>query len=235
MRIPRHHITSFVSGVVGVVVGAVVLGGVSYAANGSPFLLGRANSETATASLTNTRGIPISLVAKSGYAPLKVNTSVKVANLNADKLDGVSAESFLRTTSTAYNSARLGGKAETAFALAAGQFAYVDGADAGAGQMLIDWDFDGTDDSVLSWASCPAGTTVVSGGYDIDPGVEVVSSSPWNDNTWNVVTTGTSSSAWPYAVCYNPRGTVTGGTAVKGAAAAAQSSKVAALAQRAGR
>src|SRR6478736_2218291 len=70
----RKHLPAFLAGVGGVLVGATLLGGAAYAANGGSFLLGRSNTETATAALTNTAGSPLSLVAKAGYAPLRVNT-----------------------------------------------------------------------------------------------------------------------------------------------------------------
>src|SRR5262245_36103088 len=41
------------------------------------------NNRSSTANAT-----PLSLVAASGHAPFKVNAETKVANLNADKLDG---------------------------------------------------------------------------------------------------------------------------------------------------
>jgi hypothetical protein len=66
------------------------------AANGGSWLLGRSNSESATTTVTNSAGTPLSLNAKSGYAPLKVNSSKTVTNLSADKVDGLSSGSFAR-------------------------------------------------------------------------------------------------------------------------------------------
>ena len=64
------------------------------AANGGTWVLGKSLSETTPTTVTNSHGTPLSLKAKSGSAPLAVNSATKVTNLNADKLDGVSSESF---------------------------------------------------------------------------------------------------------------------------------------------
>jgi hypothetical protein len=91
-----------ISSVRGLAIGAVVAGGafavsltgIGYAANGGAFLLGHGNAETRTASLNNSAGTPLSLVAPATKAPLKVSNSVKVARLNADLLDGLHASAF---------------------------------------------------------------------------------------------------------------------------------------------
>lgn len=72
---------------------ALVLGGagLASAANGGTFILGRANSETATASLANSRGTPLSLAAPAGRAPLAVNRTGMVKNLNAQYTGGRTA------------------------------------------------------------------------------------------------------------------------------------------------
>jgi hypothetical protein len=69
---------------------ALVLGGAggAAAANGAPFILGKANSETSTATLSNAKGTPLSLSAPSGSTPLAVNRSTLVKNLNAQYLNG---------------------------------------------------------------------------------------------------------------------------------------------------
>ena len=93
-----------------VVAVVVAMSGTAIAATGGSFILGRGNAETTTAGLTNTAGIPLSLAAKTGYAPLAVNSTVKVARLNADLLDGVDSSLFLRSTATAVNATKLGGQ-----------------------------------------------------------------------------------------------------------------------------
>ena len=77
--------------------GIVVSGaGIGYAANGGSFILGHGNNETATSTLRNTAGTPLSLVAPVTRAPLAVNSNVRVAHLNADMVDGLHAAAFQR-------------------------------------------------------------------------------------------------------------------------------------------
>lgn len=80
-------------GTVIVVAAAVVAGGagVAGAANGGNFILGRANTETAPASLSNTHGVPLKLSAPSGVAPMQVNRTTMIAKLNAQYVGGLSA------------------------------------------------------------------------------------------------------------------------------------------------
>lgn len=63
------------------------------AATGHAFILGRTNAETSTAKLSDSRGAPLSLTAPENKAPLIVNRSVMVKNLNAQYLGGLSASS----------------------------------------------------------------------------------------------------------------------------------------------
>lgn len=87
---------------------AFVIGGAGLAdaATGGNFILGKANSESSTASLSSSKGTPLSLVAPSGRAPLVVNRHVMVKNLNANYVSGLSATQLkasggdgIRTTS----------------------------------------------------------------------------------------------------------------------------------------
>ena len=75
--------------------GATLLGGtgIAGAAAGRAFILGRSNAETATAKLSDSRGTPLSLSAPRNKAPLAVNRSVMVKNLNAQNVGGLSASS----------------------------------------------------------------------------------------------------------------------------------------------
>jgi hypothetical protein len=76
----------------------VALGGTAYAANGGSFLLGRSNAASASTSLSDSGSSPVlKLLAKSGQPPIATNSNKKVGNLNADLLDGVSAEKFAQT------------------------------------------------------------------------------------------------------------------------------------------
>lgn len=59
------------------------------AATGASFILGKANSETAQASLKNSTGTPLKLTAPANAAPLKVSNSNLVTGLNAQYLSGM--------------------------------------------------------------------------------------------------------------------------------------------------
>ena len=87
----------------------VALGGAGYAATGGNFLLGDPNTATTPTRLTaniagkalllantsTTSGASaLGLTVASGHPPLAVNSGTKVANLNADKLDGLDASAL---------------------------------------------------------------------------------------------------------------------------------------------
>jgi hypothetical protein len=69
---------------------ALVIGGAAgaSAATGANFILGRANHETSTASLSDTTGTPLALSAPTRKAPLAVSNKTMVRNLNAQYLGG---------------------------------------------------------------------------------------------------------------------------------------------------
>ncbi len=75
------------------------MGGTAVAATGSTFITGRGNSATTTTTLTNSGGIPLSLAARAGSAPLVVNSTVKVGRLNADLVDGLDSTNLQRRVS----------------------------------------------------------------------------------------------------------------------------------------
>ena len=83
-----------------VALGAAILlvggAGVASAATGGTFILGHSNSASTLTTLTNTAGTALRLNSPAGVAPLIVNSTAKVPNLNADKLDGLSSEQFQR-------------------------------------------------------------------------------------------------------------------------------------------
>jgi hypothetical protein len=103
----------------------VALSGVTYAATGGNFLLGRPNSATSQTALsapiankalqvTNTSTAAgasgIGITVGTNKAPLAVNaTAGKATNLNSDKLDGLDSTAFLRTTGKAADSNMLDG------------------------------------------------------------------------------------------------------------------------------
>jgi hypothetical protein len=88
---------------------ALIFGGVGIAgaATGGAFILGRSNSETSTAKLSDSRGTPLSLSAPSNKAPLAVNRSALVKNLNAQYIGGLSAASLKPTGGDGFNSSNI--------------------------------------------------------------------------------------------------------------------------------
>jgi hypothetical protein len=99
----------------------VALGGTTYAATGGNFILGQSNSAGNTTSLsaplagkkalqlTNTStgagATALGLNVASGHPPFTVNSGTKVANLNADKLDGLDSTTFTSTRTLVWNAA----------------------------------------------------------------------------------------------------------------------------------
>jgi hypothetical protein len=75
-------------GVLAVTVGGL---GIATAANGGSLVLGHRNSATKTTTIKDKRGTPLSLVANKSKPPLKVNSSKRVAHLNASLVGGLSA------------------------------------------------------------------------------------------------------------------------------------------------
>jgi len=74
----------------------VALGGSAYAATGGNFILGHANYAGRSTSLKNTgSGAALKLTTNNGSTPpLAVSNDSKIARLNADELDGLSAGAF---------------------------------------------------------------------------------------------------------------------------------------------
>jgi len=171
--------------------------GTAAAATGGTFVLGRSNAETSTATVSNSRGTPLSLKASSGHAPLSVNSSVRVPRLNADLLDGLHSSAFLRAEGKATDADKLDGLDSTAFLPATGKAAdadKLDGQDSFAFQQRVTgtcgWPSAvsavGNDGSVTcttfksdakivtgiigtngGYAVCPSGYQAVGGGFDL--------------------------------------------------------------------
>lgn len=181
----KSRIPSFVAGAVV----ALVLGsGTAFAATGGKLILGHSNSANRTTTLSNSRGTALALSSKSGTPALKVNSRTKVANLNADQLDGLSSASFARTT----------GKT---------------GAFDSTG-VLGDSDGNGLDDFIVAEATCPAGTQMTGGGIaDFTTTGFQVLNAPDTDESWIVAdvidenTTEDPTSLTASVVCYSPTGT----------------------------
>src|SRR5690348_9757206 len=80
-------------------VGIAAANGVAYAATGHAFVLGEKNQASTTTTLTRTTtGVPLALNAVSGSAPLAVNSTKRIAKLNADMVDGLHASSLQLNT-----------------------------------------------------------------------------------------------------------------------------------------
>jgi hypothetical protein len=101
----RHWIGSHLTyaNVMVTILAFVVLGGMSYAATGGKFILGKSNTATSKSTLsapiadkaltvTNNSSkagaTALGLNVASGHPPFRVNSPTKVANLNADQVDG---------------------------------------------------------------------------------------------------------------------------------------------------
>lgn len=85
---------------------ALLVGGAGFAdaATGGTFILGKANTERSTASLSNSKGTPLSLSAPANVAPLAVNGTTLVPNLNANYLGGQSASDLQPTGGDGFTS-----------------------------------------------------------------------------------------------------------------------------------
>ena len=83
--------------VVAAFVGGAVLVGPAQAAVQN-MLVGVTNESNKQTTIKNTAGIPLYLNSPEGVPPLKVNHSDLITYLNADKLDGLHATSFARST-----------------------------------------------------------------------------------------------------------------------------------------
>jgi len=101
------------------------LTGIAYAATGGNFILGQPNTATTQTSLTanfagralqvtNTStaagSTPLGLTAGTGRPPFFTNSTTKVGNLNADKLDGVDSTGFYGAGSTVADSTLFNGQ-----------------------------------------------------------------------------------------------------------------------------
>ena len=103
---------SFGKGLMAGAAGAAVVLAITAAANslgvGSPFLLGKTNTVNATSTLTGKTkgpmlnvtnsgsGTALNLHVGSGHPPFSVNSSTKVANLNASLLGGIGPAGFVQ-------------------------------------------------------------------------------------------------------------------------------------------
>ena len=78
---------------------SLLIGGAGFAdaATGGTLILGKANNEASTTSLSNSKGTPLALSAPAGKAPLAVNRNVMVKHLNAQYLGGQTVTGLAET------------------------------------------------------------------------------------------------------------------------------------------
>lgn len=174
---------------------ALVLAGgaVAAAATGDYLVLGKSNAEGRTTVISSAHGTPLSLQPKAGVAPFAVSNSVRVSKLNSDKLDGLSASAFARST---------------------GQTGVIS-----AVSQPVDVDDDGTMDALAAYAACPAGTMVTGGGSENFTATGFTLADEPMDGGWIALSTydpaqDTADDVTAYVVCYNPLGAVRGATSL---------------------
>ncbi len=108
--------TVFVVGLSVILAAVMSVASMALAANGKPFILGKNNVATAITTLTKQGpGSALRLLVRPGQPPMAVNSQIKVANLNADKLDGQDAGAFLPVGGKAADSDLLDGQDASAF------------------------------------------------------------------------------------------------------------------------
>ncbi len=168
----------------GVLVTLVLSSGTAVAATGGKFILGGSNTANRTSTLTNSAGTPLSLNSKAGTPPLKVNRRARVANLNADRLDG------LDSSQLALKRGRTGLRYTTSEALH--EVTLPEG------------------DGLGAVAYCPPGTRATGGGA-FNAGGHPVYDSYGEANYWAVLTTDLAATPATFGAnvtCYNPRGSL---------------------------
>src|SRR3712207_4333191 len=107
--------TVFMVGLAMILALTVGVAGAAFGANGGNFILGQTNAASAITKLAGAAGVAgpslqidnnstdaaataLDLQVEAGKAPMKVNSSVKVANLNSDKLDNLDSRAFVSST-----------------------------------------------------------------------------------------------------------------------------------------
>ena len=160
---------------------ALVFGAASMAlaANGQPFLLGRAtNAATALTKLTanvngsamqvqntnvGTDDTALNLAVQEGEAPMRVNSDARVANLNSDQIDGKDSAAFLGVDAKARDASRAD------FASFAGEAQIAQAAGIKGYELVKEKSvFDSSTTKGLS-AGCPEGKRIIGGGGNVFP------------------------------------------------------------------
>jgi hypothetical protein len=166
----------------------VAMSGTAAAATGNVFILGQDNRADHASVLVNKSGTPLELRAKSGKAPLRVNTERRVRHLNSDLLDRLDSTAFLRATAKAADANLLDGRDSSQLMAAlcpdGASIAFHAAVAAGCTQVTK---VSGPMQVSPSWIPsvsgrlllCPGGSQVVSGGYTLaDDTVKVTESGP---------------------------------------------------------
>jgi hypothetical protein len=127
--------------VFGVLALFVALGGTAYAATGGNFILGQGNTASSTSSLTapvagkalqltnpstGSGASALGLTVDASKPPFTTNSSTKVDNLNADRLDGHDSSYFLPVFGKAADANALDGKDSTDFIQGHGRIETID-------------------------------------------------------------------------------------------------------------
>jgi hypothetical protein len=176
------------------------------ASNGGAWLLGRSNYESATTTVSNSAGTPLALNARAGYAPFKVNSSLTVKNLSADKFDGLDNTSYAKTygkTGTIVHDSSTDGW----------------GAACPAGSVFV------SGGGATEYVS----DNMLYSGPDWNPDTKAVIPNSWLVINWDA-SMGSLSYGKSYVTCYNPSGAAVAGAATNYAQLFPQSSTLAAAA-----
>jgi hypothetical protein len=171
----------------GVLLLLVSVGGGTAVAADHALLVGQSNTADATTSLSNSAGTALALTSKSGSPPLRVSGRTKVANLNADLVDGLSAGDLAlsagRTGVIVGSESDADGYVNTArcptgtiatggggYASGTRDYLYYSGPDFSAGGSLIpnSW-FAVADGDVVAWVVCYNPRGVVAGATTTRP------------------------------------------------------------------
>lgn len=94
--------TVFLVGLAVILALVVGVASTAFGANGNPFLLGKNNVATAVSTLVKRGAGPALKLQVGSGPPLAVNSSKKVANLNADRLDSLDSPSFAGSGNSVY-------------------------------------------------------------------------------------------------------------------------------------
>jgi hypothetical protein len=177
----------------------------AFGANGGNFILGQTNAATAITKLAGSSGVAgpslqivnnstnaaataLDLQVEAGKAPMKVNSGVKVANLNAERLDDREASSFASgVNGKATDADKLDGVDSSGFLTKSGKAADADRLDGKSAEAFLQKSYDyhghqvfveaGATENIV--AECLPEQVAVTGGYTgIDPGTHVFVSIP---------------------------------------------------------